>query len=80
MAKRKELRQPALSELASVWTKLGPMERQVIVHVAERLLMGQGAYGPLYSRKKNWRKEAAEEALDGVVYSACELIDAKEEE
>lgn len=76
----KQLRTPVLSDLAETWIKLGTREKLVMVHVAERLLMGQKSYGELYAKKKKWRKEAAEEALDGVVYSACELIDAKEEE
>lgn len=74
-----KLVQPALGELAGHWMKLGLRERLVLVHVAERLLMGQKAYGPLTKGKKNWRKEAAEEHLDATVYMAAELIDALEE-
>ncbi len=80
MAKREPVRQPALSELANVWVKLGHRERLVVVKVAERLLMGQKAYGELTKGKKRWRKEAAEEHLDATVYMASELIDALEEE
>lgn len=80
MAKREPVRQPALSELANVWVKLAARERLVVVKVAERLLMGQKAYGVLTKGKKKWRSEAAEEHLDATVYMAAELIDALEEE
>lgn len=69
---------PVLSDLANTWVKLKDRERKVLVKVAERLLMGQKAYGPLTKGKKNWRKEAAEEHLDATVYMAAELIDALE--
>ncbi len=70
---------PVLSDLANTWVKLKARERKVLVKVAERLLMGQKAYGELVKDKKKWRAEAAEEHLDATVYMACELIDALED-
>lgn len=58
--------------------KLGARERLVVLHVAERLLLGQETYGLLTPKKKAWRKETSEELLDATVYLTCALIEEKE--
>lgn len=55
--------------------QLGHMERMVLATIAERLLAGQKQYGKLTPGKKVWTKEAHEEALDGMVYMACQLVE-----
>ncbi len=66
--------------LALMWSQLGARERKVLILIGERLLMGQKAYGHLTQRKKDWAKEAAEEAFDGTVYLAALLTDLADEE
>lgn len=61
-------------------TELGERERRVLVLIADRLLMGQLAYGELSYRKKDWRREASEEAFDMAVYLSALLVDLDEEE
>lgn len=63
-------------ELLELVDALGPDERRVLLAVARRLAMGQRQYGALdvAGDRRDWRKEAAEEALDASVYLACELL------
>lgn len=58
---------------------LGTDEARVVAAVAERLRMGASAYGPLaiVDDPRDWRREAAEEALDLAVYLAAELLRAQ---
>jgi hypothetical protein len=53
-------------------------ELHVLMLVAERLRLGLKQYGPLTRGKKDWRKEASEEAFDMAVYLACELTDKED--
>lgn len=64
--------------LAAYFEMMGPMERRVLLQLALRLLNGQTAYGKLKPGKKDWRKEAKEEALDGMVYLACSLVEEED--
>ncbi len=66
------------SHLLEVWVVLGKRERSVLVRVAERLWAGQQQYGILTKKKKNWVKEAQEEAFDMAVYLSALLEDIKE--
>ncbi|MBX3222387.1 MAG: hypothetical protein KF795_17845 [Labilithrix sp.] len=68
---------PALgAELRDVLELLGPDELRVVRFIAERLLAGQEAYGPLRlaTDARDWRRERDEELADAVVYSACESL------
>jgi hypothetical protein len=49
---------------------------RVIEHIAARAVMGGGQYGPLRlaEDKRDWRKEAREEAVDGLFYMACRAL------
>lgn len=67
-------------KLSTVWNQLAVRERRVLMDVAERLLMGQKAYGELSYGKKKWCREALEEAMDGMVYLGAALQDLSEEE
>lgn len=61
------------SELQSIIAKLLPRETRVLERIAKRLLMGQEQYGALTPGKKDWRKEAQEEAMDMSVYLSALL-------
>ncbi len=50
------------------------------MNVAERLEVGQRAYGELSYGKKKWCREALEEAMDGMVYLGAALQDLADEE
>lgn len=65
--------------LDELWLDLGPRERTALMKIATRLFMGQKAYGELTYRKKNWAREAMEEAMDGCVYLAAALLDLSDE-
>lgn len=71
------------SEDLSLWAKLYEHARQlhgdelrVLSTLAERLAMGRRQYGPLRieNDQRDWRKEAAEEALDLSVYLTIDLL------
>jgi hypothetical protein len=49
---------------------------RVLVRVAARLVAGRKAYGDLdiQGDPRDWRREAAEEALDMAVYLACQAL------
>lgn len=66
------------TDIGALWADMGPRERRVLTEFAVRLLAGQRAYGQLTQNKKNWRKEAKEEALDMAVYLCAALEDDKE--
>jgi hypothetical protein len=65
--------------LLKTYCSLESRERNVLVTIAERLLVGQKLHGPLYRGKKKWLKELKEEAMDGLVYIASSIEDEKEE-
>ena len=50
-------------------------ELRCLTRIAARLVAGQTMYGPLSPGKKNWKKEAKEEAMDLSVYLAALLED-----
>jgi hypothetical protein len=62
-----------LAKLLETWEQLGPMEREVILILASRILTGQRQYGFLSPDKKLWYHEAHEEGLDMAVYLASAL-------
>ncbi len=64
----------------ATFSMLGPRERRAMVHIAERLLMGQQLFGELTYMKKDWHKEASEEAFDMAVYLAAKLVDDEDRE
>lgn len=55
-----------------LWSELGEEERLVVVHLARRILTGQGQYGRLHlaTDGRDWRKERADELSDVIVYTA----------
>jgi hypothetical protein len=57
---------------------LGPDEAEVLALVAERLVTGRRAYGELKpaSDRRDFAREALEEAADGLVYVAAGLVRA----
>ena len=68
-----------LRGLLDCWEELKDRERTVLMSVAKRLVVGQRVYGGLYPHKKDWKKEAYEEALDMCVYLTCGLADVTED-
>lgn len=69
----------SVEKLAEIASTLNDDERAVLVLLAKRLAMGRKAYGALNLEvdKRDWRKEASEEALDLAVYMSCSLLSAK---
>jgi hypothetical protein len=63
-------------ELAEIIRELGVDERRCLLAIARRLAQGARAYGPLdiAGDKRDWVKEAAEEACDQAVYLACAVL------
>lgn len=61
---------------------LGPDEAEVLALVAERLVTGRRTYGELKPATdcRDFRREALEEAADGLVYVAAGLVRAQREE
>ena len=57
-------------------SKLGEDELRLLTLIAERLVTGRKTYGALdiAADKRDWAHEALEEAADGLVYVAAELI------
>lgn len=51
---------------------IGPNARAALLLIAERMAAGAKLYGEDFTTARNWRAEAAEELLDGVVYLAIE--------
>ena len=64
-----------LLELSIVASDLESREIRCLKRIAERLLMGQEAYGKLSPGKKDWKREAKEEAMDMAVYLSALLED-----
>jgi hypothetical protein len=54
-------------------------ELDVLGFVADRLRLGRGRYGPLDigTDGRDWRRERLEEAADGLIYSAIEVLKAE---
>lgn len=68
-----------IARINSGLRQLGPDEVAVVDAVIGRLLLGRAQYGQLNlaADKRDWRKEASEEALDLAVYMSCSLLSAK---
>ena len=64
-----------LLELSIVASDLESREIRCLKRIAGRLLMGQEAYGKLSPGKKDWKREAKEEAMDMAVYLSALLED-----
>lgn len=62
--------------LLETWVQLGRDEREVIVEIASRLLMGQRQYGELDLERdmRDFVQQAAEEHFDSCVYMAGEVV------
>ncbi len=69
------LRAEAECDLDDIARDLGDRELRCLLRIAKRLYMGQQAYGELAPGKKNWKKEAKEEAMDMAVYLSALLED-----
>ena len=63
------------TELLIVCRRLHDRELSCLKRIAERLLMGQEAYGKLSPGKRDWKREAKEEAMDMAVYLSALLED-----
>lgn len=67
-------------DILRVFRQLGVHEREVLCHLADRLLMGQRTYGELKSEDtRDWAKEASEEALDGCIYLALQTMSLRDD-
>jgi hypothetical protein len=62
-----------IGKLLTYWEAMLPNERKALLAIARRLYWGQKEYGPLAFGKKDWAKEAQEEAFDMAVYLAASL-------
>lgn len=62
--------------LLETWAQLGRDEREVIVEIASRLLMGQRQYGAFNIERdtRDFLTEAGEELFDNAVYLAADVI------
>lgn len=80
MAKPAFSRSDCILNLGFMMYELGDREMRLLQDVAGRLLMGQKAYGKLTKKKKKWRREALEEAMDGMVYLGAAIQDLDDEE
>lgn len=66
----------ARGRLLAAAEALGPDELQVLALVAERVALGRRLYGSLALRsdQRDFRREALEEAADGLFYAAVALL------
>ena len=78
MTQKEKLLENATASLGRVVFALEARERLVLLRIAKRLLEGQIHFGPLTKGKKNWRREAQEEAMDMSVYLSAQLEDDNE--
>lgn len=67
------------SELAALVKQLEPDAQQVLLEIARRLVAGRRQYGDLSiaDDQRDWREELLAELLDGTVYGAVALIQAR---
>jgi hypothetical protein len=65
-----------LEELAKAAIELEPDALRALLYLAERLLVGQKAYGKLdlATDPRDWKRELEEEVGDLLVYSAFEAL------
>jgi hypothetical protein len=68
----------ARDRILAALERLGPDEGAVLALVAERLVMGRAHYGELRlgTDPRDFRRDALEEAADGLVYTAAALAKA----
>ena len=71
--------QGRLDPLVAAAAQLGSDELAVLTLVAERLVQGRQRYGALHvaADPRDFRREALEEAADGLVYVACGLMQGR---
>ena len=62
-----------MAALAEATASLPDRELRVLTRIATRLVTGVRTFGPLTPKKRVWKREAQEEALDAAVYLSCEL-------
>jgi len=64
------------AELDGIVRELGTDEVKVLVAIARRLAMGRRVYGTLdiAGDRRDWKREATDEALDLAVYLSAELL------
>ena len=75
MASSRAETRAALDEILDVFEHLGQDELAVLLVIARRLHAGFRQYGALDVHDgRRWRREAAEEHVDGGVYGACEML------
>lgn len=77
-ADRDPAREKALACVSLIAQQLGLDELKVLVLVGHRLAMRQEGYGRLNLRtnSRDWRREALDEAADGLVSAVCSLMRA----
>lgn len=63
-------------KLLETWVQLGRDEREVLVEIATRLLMGQRQYSEFDIDRdtRDFLKESSEELFDNAVYLAADVI------
>lgn len=66
-------------DLLSRWFRIGPRERRAVLQIVDRMEIGQKLFGELSYGKKDWKKEASEEAFDMCVYLVALLVDRDDE-
>jgi hypothetical protein len=60
--------------LSMAFSALGPYEKEILVSVAQRLLMGQKSYGKFQDLdNRDFMQETYEELLDGIIYVSRHL-------
>jgi hypothetical protein len=61
-----------------LWEELGGEEREVLVRLAGRVLLGQKSYGRLclLSDERDFEEERADEHLDAAIYGELEALRA----
>ena len=57
-----------IEHILTAWENFGPIEKELVHEFVCRLWAGQDAYGKIKINKKNWTREAIEEAIDQAVY------------
>jgi hypothetical protein len=61
-------------QLSTMFSLLGPYEREILCDIAQRLLLGQKQYGQFKEQDgRNLNNEAYQELLDGLIYSTRQL-------
>ncbi len=63
-------------EIVRLWHRLEPQAQQILLRIGQRLAAGQAEYGKMdvCADKRDFFKEAAEEALDFLVYYEMDVL------